>query len=158
MHCWNGNPYVSGHVDNVVPGEPAGEPHQPKAIDDGIGQEHLYSGAVAGERAEEPHQQGTRSETMDRRRQQPAGRGDERSDSKRVGKALVSILRHTHKDQWLTLDELLQRLRRRYSRSDVAAVLATDTRRFMSQSREADASGWVEYEYSARPKRPKMPR
>ena len=153
MHCWNGNPYVSVDVDNVVRGAPAGEPHQPKAIDDGIGREHLYSGAVAGERAEEPHQQGTRSETMDRRRQQPAGRGDERSDSKRVGKALVSILRHTHKDKWLTLDELLQRLRRRYSRSDVAEVLATDTRRFMCQSRAADASGWVEYEYSAKPKR-----
>ena len=153
MHCWNGNPYVAVDVDNDVRGAPAGEPQQPKPIDYGIPRELLYSGAVAGERAEEPHQQGTRSETMHRQRQQPAGRGDERSDSKRLGKALVSILRHTHKDQWLTLDELLQRLRQRYSRSDVAAVLATDTRRFMSQSREADASGWVEYEYSARPKR-----
>ena len=153
MHCWNGNPYVSVDVDNDVRGTPAGEPQQPKTIDYGIPQELLYSAAVAGERAEEPHQQGTRSETMDRRRQQPAGRGDERSDSKRVGKALVSILRHTHKDQWLTLDELLQRLHRRYSRSDVAEVLATDTRHFMCQSRAADASGWVEYEYSARPKR-----
>ena len=153
MNCWNGNPYVSDHVDNVVPGEPAGEPHKPKAIDDAMGQEHWYSGAVAGERAEEPHQQGTSSEAMDRQRQQPAVRGDERSDSKRLGKALVSILRHTHKDQWLTLDELLQRLCQRYSRSDVAAVLATDTRHFKWQSRPADASGWVEHEYSARPQR-----
>ena len=153
MHCWNGNPYVAVDVDNDVRGAPAGDPQQPKTFEYGIPPELLYSGAVAGERAEEPHQQGTRSESMDRRRQQPAGRGDDRSDSKRVGKALVSILRHTHKDEWLTLDELLQRLRRRYSRSDVAEVLATDTRRFMCQSRAADASGWVEYEYSARPKR-----
>ena len=88
MHCWNGNPYVSVDVDNDVRGAPAGEPQQPKTIDYGIPRELLYSGAVAGERAEEPHQQGTRSETMDRRRQQPAGRGDERSDSKRVGKPM----------------------------------------------------------------------
>ena len=153
MHCWNGNPYVSVDVDNVVRGAPAGEPHQPKAIDDGIGREHLYSGAVAGERAEEPHQQGTNSEDMDRQRQQPAVRGDQRSHSKRVGTALVSILRHDHADQWLTIDDLLERLRRAHSRSDVEQVLATDTRRFMCRSRGVDASGWVEYVYSARPKR-----
>ena len=153
MHCWNGNPYVSVHVDNVVPGEPAGEPHQPKAIDDGIGREHLYSGAVAGERAEEPHQQGTNSEDMDRQRQQPAVRGDRRSDPNRVGRALVCILRHDHPNQWLTIDDLLERLRRAHSRSDVEQVLATDTRRFMCRSRGVDASGWVEYEYRARPKR-----
>ena len=152
MNCWNGNPYVSDHVDNVVPGEPAGEPHQPKAIDDGIGREHLYSGAVAGERAEEPHQQGTSSEAMDRQRQQPAVRGDRRSDSKRVGKALVFILRHDHADQWLTIDDLLVRLHRAHSRTDVEAVLAGDTRRFMCRRRGVDASGWVEYEYCARPK------
>ena len=87
-----------------MPGEPAGEPHQPKAIDDGIGQEHLYSGAVAGERAEEPHQQGTSSEAMDRQRQQPVVRGDRWSDSKRVGKALHAILQHAHADQWLAGD------------------------------------------------------
>ena len=52
------------YVDNVVPGEPAAEPHQPEAIDDAMGWEHLDSEAVAGERAEEPHQQGTRSEIM----------------------------------------------------------------------------------------------
>ena len=55
---------VSVHVDNIVPGEPAAEPHQPEAIDDAMGWELLDSEAVAGERAEEPHQQGTRSETM----------------------------------------------------------------------------------------------
>ena len=153
MHCWNGNPYVSVHVDNVVPGEPAGEPHQPKAIDDGIGQEHLYSGAVAGERAEEPHQQGTRSESMDRRRHPRARRGDDGPDYKRLGKALVRILRHDHPDKWLTLDEVLQKLHRSYSRSDVRELLATDTRHFKWQSRPADASGWVEHEYSATPKR-----
>ena len=158
MHCWNGNPYVAVDVDNDVRGAPAGDPQQPKTFEYGIPRELLCSGAVAGERAEEPHQQRTRSESMDRRRQQQAGRDDDGPDPKRLGKALVQILRHTHKDQWLTLDELLQRLRQRYSRSDVAAVLATDTRRFMFQSREADASGWVEYEYSARPKRPKRPR
>ena len=153
MHCWNGNPYVSVDVDNDVRGAPAGEPHQPKTIDDGIGREHLYSGAVAGERAEEPHQQGTSSEAMYRQRQQPAVRGDRRSDPNRLGRALARILRHDHPDQWLTLDEVLQRLHRSYSRSDVRQVLATDTRHFMWQSRAADASGWVEHEYSARPQR-----
>ena len=152
MHCWNANPYVSDHVENVVPGEPAGEPHQPKAIDDGIGQEHLYSGAVAGERAEEPHQQGTSSEAMDRQRQQPVVRGDRRSDSKRVGKALLAILQHAHADQWLTIDELLVRLHRAPSRTHVEAVLAGDTRRFVCRLRGVDAGGWVEYAYCARPK------
>ena len=87
-----------------MPGEPAGEPHQPKAIDDAMGQEHLYSGAVAGERAEDPHQQGTSSEAMDRQRQQSVVRGDWWSDSKRVGKALHAILQHAHADQWLAGD------------------------------------------------------
>ena len=109
---------ASVHVDNVVSGEPAAEPHQPEAIDDAMGWELLDSEAVAGERAEEPHQQGTRSESMDRRRQQPAGRGDDRSDSKRLGKALVSILRHTHKGKWLKLDELVQILRHPQTASD----------------------------------------
>ena len=153
MHCWNGNPYVSVHVDNVVPGEPAAEPHQPKAIDDATCHYHWSSATVAGERAEEPHQQGTRSETMHRQRQRPAGSGDERADYKRLGKALVQILRYTHKGKWLTLDELVQILRHSQSASDVAKVLATDTRRFLCQSRETAASGWVVYEYSARPKK-----
>ena len=153
MHCWNSNPYVSVDVDNDVRGAPAGEPQQPKTIDYGMPRELLYSGAVAGERAEEPHQQGTRSESMDRRRHPRARRGDDGPDYKRLGKALVRILRHDHPDQWLTLDEVLQRLHKSYSRSDVKEVLATDTRHFMCQSRAADASGWVEYEYSARPKR-----
>ena len=145
MHYWNGAPYVAG--------EPAGEPHQPRAIDDAMGREHLYSRTVAGERAEEPHQQGTSSEAMDRQRQQPVVRRDRRSDSKRLGKALLAILRHAHADQWLTIDELLVRLRRAPSRDDVAAVLAQDTRRFMWRPRgPADAGGWVEYEYGARPK------
>ena len=153
MHCWNGNPYVAVDVDNDVRGAPAGDPQQPKTFEYGIPQELLCSGAVAGERAEEPHQQGTRSESMDRRRHPRARRGDDGPDYKRLGKALVSILRHTHKDQWLTLDEVLQRLHRSYSRSDVRQVLATDTQHFKWQSRPADASGWVEHEYSARPKR-----
>ena len=80
MHCWNGNPYVSVDVDNVVRGAPAGEPHQPKAIDDGIGREHLYSGAVAGERAEEPHQQGTRSEIMQGHWHGPGGSSHVQAD------------------------------------------------------------------------------
>ena len=153
MHCWNGNPYVSVHVDNVVPGEPAAEPHQPKAIDDAMCHYHWSSATVAGERAEEPHQQGTRSETMHRQRQRPAGSGDERADYKRLGKALVQILRYTHEGKWLTLDELVQILRHSQSADDVATVLATDTRRFLCQSRETAASGWVVYEYSARPKK-----
>ena len=153
MHCWNGNPYVSVHVDNVVPGEPAAEPHQPKAIDDATCHYHWSSATVAGERAEEPHQQGTRSETMHRQRQRPAGSGDERADYKRLGKALVQTLRYTHKGKWLTLDELVQILRHSQSADDVATVLATDTRRFLCQSRETAASGWVVYEYSARPKK-----
>ena len=147
MNCWNGNPYVS-HVDNVVPGKPAGEPHQPKAI-------HDYSATVAGGRAEEPHQQWTSSQAMDRQQRQPAVRGDQRSHSKRVGQALVSILRYEHedRDQWLTIDELLQRLRRGHSRYEVERVLAADTKRFMCQLREVDASGWAEYEYSACPQK-----
>ena len=145
MHYWNGGSYVAG--------EPAGEPHQPRAIDDAMGREHLYSRTVAGERAEEPHQQGTSSEAMDRQRQQPVVRRDRRSDSKRLGKALLAILRHAHADQWLTIDELLVRLRRAPSRDDVVAVLAKDTQRFVCRPRgPADAGGWVEYEYGARPK------
>ena len=135
-----------------MPGEPAGEPHQPKAIDDAMGQEHLYSGAVAGERAEEPHHQGTSSEAMDRQRQQPVVRGDRRSDSKRVGKALLSILQHAHADQWLTIDELLVRLHRAPSRTHVEAVLAGDTRRFVCRLRGVDAGVWVECAYYAGPK------
>ena len=165
MHYWQadpplgyGNPYLDNHV---VPGEPAGEPHQPEAIDDAMGREHLYSEAVAGEPAEEPHQQGTSSEAMDgEQRQQPVLRRDRRgrhgpgeSDSKRLGKALLAILRHDHADQWLTIDELLVRLRRAPSRDDVVAVLAKDTQRFVCRPRgPADAGGWVEYEYRARPK------
>ena len=153
MHCWNGNPYVSVHVDNVVPGEPAAEPHQPKAIHDDMGQEHWYSATVAGERAEEPHQQGTSSEAMYRQRQQPAVRGDRRSDPNRLGRALARILRHDHPDQWLTIDDLLERLHRPHPRSAVEQVLAEDTRRFMCRSRGVEAGGWVVYEYSARPKK-----
>ena len=145
MNCWNGNPYVS-HVDNVVPGKPAGEPHQPNAI-------HDYSATVAAGRAEEPHQQWTSSQAMDRQRRQPAVRGDQPAHSKRVGQALASILRHEYANQWLTIDELLQRLRRGHSRTDVEDVLAADRRRFMCRRREVDASGWAEYEYSACPRR-----
>ena len=155
MHCWNGNPYVAVHVDNPVPGEPGAEPHQPKAIDAGRCHFHWDSATVAGERAEEPHQRGTRSETMHRQRQQPAGRGDERPDSKRLGKALVSILRHSHADEWLTLDDLVARLRHPQSASDVAKVLAADSRRFMCRDKETAASGWVVYEYRARPNKPR---
>ena len=89
-------------------------------------------------------------------RQQPVLRRDRRgreSDSKRLGKALLAILRHDHADQWLTIDELLVRLRRAPSRDDVVAVLAKDTQRFVCRPRgPADAGGWVEYEYRARPK------
>ena len=147
MNCWNGNPYVS-HVDNVVPGKPAGEPHQPNAI-------HDYSATVAAGRADEPHQQWTSSEAMDRQRRQPALRGDQQAHYKRVGQALVRILRYENedRDQWLTIDELLQRLRRGHSRTDVEDVLAADRRRFMCRRREVDASGWAEYEYSARPRK-----
>ena len=161
-----GNPYLDNHV---VPGEPAGEPHQPEAIDDAMGWEHLDSEAVAGEPAEEPHQPGTSSEAMDwEQRQQPVqpqppqerqrrdrrGRhGPGESDSKRLGKALLAILRHDHANQWLTIDELLVRLRRPPSRDNVVAVLAEDTQRFVCRPRgPADAGGWVEYEYRARPK------
>ena len=153
MHCWNGNPYVAVDVDNDVRGAPAGDPQQPNTFEYGIPRELLCSGAVAGERAEEPHQQGTRSESMDRRRHPRARRGDDGPDYKRLGKALVRILRHDHPDKWLTLDEVLQKLHRSYSRSDVRELLATDTRHFKWQSRPADASGWVEHEYSATPKR-----
>ena len=139
-------------MENVVPGEPAGEPHQPKAIHDDMGQEHWYSATVAGERAEEPHQHGTSSEAMDRQRQQPVVRGDRRSDSKRVGKALHAILQHAHADQWVTIDELLVRLHRAPARTHVEAVLAGDTRRCMCRLRGVDAGGWVEYAYCARPK------
>ena len=52
------------YVDNVVPGEPAPGPHHPEATDIAMGWEFLDSEAVAGERAAEPHQQGTRSEIM----------------------------------------------------------------------------------------------
>ena len=128
-----------------MPGEPAGEPHQPKAI-------HDYSATVAGGRAEEPHHQGTSSEAMDRQRQQPVVRGDRRSDSKRVGKALLAILQHAHADQWLRIDELLVRLHRAPSRTHVEAVLAGDTRRFVCRLRGVDAGGWVEYAYYAGPK------
>ena len=154
MHYWQADPPLGYSNPYLVPGEPAGEPHQPEAIyDDAMGREHLYSGTVAGERAEEPHQQGTSSEAMDRQRQQPVVRRDRRSDSKRLGKALLAILRHDHADQWLTIDELLVRLRRAPSRDDVVAVLAKDTQRFVCRPRgPADAGGWVEYEYRARPK------
>ena len=128
-----------------MPGEPAGEPHQPKAI-------HDYSATVAGGRAEEPHHQATSSEAMDRQRQQPVVRGDRRSDSKRVGKALLAILQHAHADQWLTIDELLVRLHRAPSRTHVEAVLAGDTRRFVCRLRGVDAGGWEECAYYAGPK------
>ncbi len=142
MHYWQadpplgyGNPYLDNHV----------VPDQPEAIDDAMGREHLYSEAVAGQPAEEPHQQGTSSKPVQRR--------DRRSDSKRLGKALLVILRHDNADQWLTIDELLERLRRPPSRDTVVAVLAEDTQRFVCRPRgPADAGGWVEYEYRARPK------
>ena len=145
MNCWNGNPYVS-HVDNVVPGKPAGEPHQPNAI-------HDYSATVAAGRAEEPHQQWTSSQAMDRQQRQPAVHGDQPARAKRVGQALAAILRYQHPKQWLTIDELLQRLHRGHSRYEVERVLAADTQRFMCQLREVDASGWAEYEYSACPQK-----
>ena len=153
MHCWNGNPYVAVDVDNDVRGAPAGDPQQPKTLEYGIPRDLLCSGAVAGERAEEPHQQGTRSESMDRRRHPRARRGDDGPDYKRLGKALVSILRHDHPDQWLTIDDLLERLHGAHPRSAVEQVLAEDTRRFMCRSRGVEAGGWVVYEYSARPKK-----
>ena len=152
MHCWNGNPYVSVHVDNVVPGEPAAEPHQPEAIDDAMGWEHLDSEAVAGERAEEPHQQGTRSEIMQGQWHRPGGSDPLQADYKRLGKVLLQILRCTHKGKWLTIDELVQILGPSQYADDVATVLATDRHRLLYQSRETAASGWVLYEYTARPK------
>ncbi len=152
MHCWNGNPYVSVHVDNVVPGEPAAEPHQPKAIDDATCHYHWSSATVAGERAEEPHQQGTRSEIMQGQWHRPGGSDLLQADYKRLGKVLLQILRCTHKGKWLTIDELVQILGPSQYADDVATVLATDRHRFLYQSRETAASGWVLYEYTARPK------
>ena len=128
-----------------MPGEPAGEPHQPKAI-------HDYSATVAGGRAEEPHQQWTSSQAMDRQRRQPAVRGDQPAHSKHVGKALHAILQHAHADQWLRIDELLVRLHRAPSRTHVEAVLAGDTRRFVCRLRGVDAGVWVECAYYAGPK------
>ena len=122
MNCGNCNPYVS-HVDNVVPGKPAGEPRS--------------------------------SQDMDRQRQQRAVQGDQRSHYRRVGRALVSILRYGPEDRnrWLTIDELLHELRRARARSEVECVLAADTKRFLCRRREVDESGWAEYEYTARPRK-----
>ena len=103
---------VSVHVDNVVPGEPAAEPHQPEAIEDAMGWELLDSEAVAGERAEEPHQQGTRSEIMQGHWHGPGGSSHVQADYYR----------------------------------------RTKRRRLWYQRRETAASGWVLYEYTARPK------
>ena len=78
-------------------------------------------------------------------------RSQKESQDKRLGKALLAILRYDYADQWLSSRELVGLLRKRHSEGEVVEVLRGDPRRFAVRPRApADANGWTEYEYRAR--------
>ena len=73
--------------------------------------------------------------------------------TKRLGKALLSILRYQCSGQWLSSAELVGMLYRWHSEQEVVAVLREDPTRFVGRPRAPpDIHGWTEYEYRAKPK------
>ena len=71
-------------------------------------------------------------------------------ETKRLGKALLAILRYDYLDHWLSAGELRELLRKRNSETDIGEVLRGDPRLFAGPRVPADADGWAEYEYRAR--------
>ena len=122
-----GNGYTEHHGDDDGPPEHAAEPSQQSAGDQAAG-----DGEGRG-------RHGHRSQRD--------------IQAKRLGKALLAILRYDFVDQWLSSRELVGLLRKHHSEDEVVEVLRGDPRRFAVRPRApADANGWTEYEYWARRK------
>ena len=107
------------------------------------------------ERVAEPSQQSAGDQAADGGdgRGRRGRRSQKESQAKRLGKALLAILRYDFVDQWLSSRELVGLLRKHHSEDEVVEVLRGDPRRFAVRPHApADANCWTEYEYRARRK------
>ena len=105
------------------------------------------------EHAAEPSQQSAGDQAAGDRegRGRRGHRSQKDSQAKRLGKALLAILRYDYVDLRLSAAELRELLRNRHSEKEIGEVLRGDPRLFAVRPRvPADANGWTEYEYTAR--------
>ena len=85
--------------------------------------------------------------------QQPSAVLPLHNNQKRLGKALLKILRYERPEAWLTAQELQSLDRRSTPVEQIAAAMAADAQRFEWRLRSTSRSGWQLLEYRARARR-----